>query len=339
MKRGITAGGNFIIDHNKIIDCWPEQGMVSAILEEMSASGGCAYNVLKDLAILGTGIPLCGVGMISNDADGEFILEDLKNHSIDVSMMYGMDGVMTSYTDVYTVRDTGDRTFFHHGGANMHLDVEHFDFDKIKTDILHVGYILLLDRLDAPDDAYGTRMARLLKKAKDHGLHTSVDVVSESGNRFNKLVPPALRFTDYLILNEIEAGKTSGYEIREKDGGLNTDNLRRSLDVLFENGESGLVCIHFPEGAYGSLRSGSPVFYPSHDLPAGFIEATVGAGDAFCAGMLYGIHEEWDLERSMRFANAMAGICLSGKTTSDGMRTFEETLAFMEKTPYLPQLM
>ena len=54
----------------------------------------------------------------------------------------------------------------------------------------------------------------LLAAAQDAGLKTSVDVVSEDSDRFAKIVAPALKHVDYCILNEIEAGKTTGFKIR-----------------------------------------------------------------------------------------------------------------------------
>jgi sugar/nucleoside kinase (ribokinase family) len=332
-RTGITGAGNFIIDHLKTVDLWPEEGMLSLIQEEQMANGGCAYNVLKDLAILKTDIPLSAVGVTSSDADGAYIREDLEKHGIDASMMHYLENVATSYTDVITVKKTGNRTFFHNKGANRYLDIEHFDFSKIQSRIFHIGYILLLDTLDSPDSECGTRMARLLKMAKESGLKTSVDVVSESSYRFNKVVLPALRYTDYVIFNEIEAGRTTGYEIREKSGALNTGNLKGAMHMLLEKGESELVCIHFPEGAYAALKGRAPLFVSSHELPQDYIVGTAGAGDAFCAGMLYGMYEEWDLEKSMRFANAMAAVCLAHTSTSGSMGTLKETLRFMNEMP------
>lgn len=332
-RRGITAAGNFIIDHVKVVDLWPDEGMLSIISEEKRANGGCAYNVLKDLAILKTGLPLYGIGLISNDEDGKFIMEDMSKHGIDSSMMRFSKDARTSYTDVMTVKDTGNRTFFHHKGTSRCFSIDHIDFSAIKTDMFHIGYILLLDTLDGPDPEYGTQMARVLKTAKDKGLRTSVDVVSESSYRFNKIVLPVLKYTDYLILNEIEAGRTTGYEIREKTGGLDYMNLKKTLKTLMDSGESELVCIHFPEGAYAVKKGAEPHFVPSHSCPEGFIKSTVGAGDAFCGGMLYGIHEGWELDRSMRFANAMAAACLTGMTTSDGMKSMEETSKIMGELP------
>jgi len=332
-RNGIAAAGNFIIDHIKVVDLWPDEGMLSLILEERRASGGCAYNVLKDLACLKVNIPLFAIGLVSKDEDGEFMISDLTTHGIDVLMMQFMDGVSSSYTDVMTVKSTGNRTFFHNKGVNKYLNIIHFDFSQITAKIFHIGYILLLDTLDEPDPEYGTLMARVLHMAKESGLKTSVDVVSESSYRFERIVPPALKYTDYLILNEIEAGRTAGFQIRDKSGELNRENLKKTLSKLLDSAESELVCIHFPEGAYAAQKDSEPHFVPSHLCPKGFIASTVGAGDAFCAGMLYGIHEEWDLDRTMRFANTMAAMCLTDMTTSGGMRSMEETLQLMRELP------
>jgi sugar/nucleoside kinase (ribokinase family) len=59
-----------------------------------------------------------------------------------------------------------------------------------------------------------------------------------------------------------------------------------------------------------------------------------GAGDAFNAGMIYGLHEGWDLEKSMRFGTAMATICLEGRSCTDSMANMIETLDFMRTQPY-----
>ena len=63
-------------------------------------------------------------------------------------------------------------------------------------------------------------MARLLAHAKERGIKTSIDVVSETGERFGRLVPPALRYTDYCIINEIEASRSTGIQLRAEDGAL-----------------------------------------------------------------------------------------------------------------------
>ena len=52
-RSGILAGGNFIVDHVKIVDHYQEHEMLESILSESMSNGGGPYNVLKDLARLG----------------------------------------------------------------------------------------------------------------------------------------------------------------------------------------------------------------------------------------------------------------------------------------------
>ena len=55
--NGIACAGNWIVDHIKIIDCWPEQGALSNIRSSEHGVGGSAANVLTDLQSLGFPAP------------------------------------------------------------------------------------------------------------------------------------------------------------------------------------------------------------------------------------------------------------------------------------------
>ncbi len=126
-----------------------------------------------------------------------------------------------------------------------------------------MGYILLLPSLDAPDAEYGTRMARLLHDAQARGILTSVDVVSEVGDRYKTIVPPSLRYTDYFIVNEIEAGKTVGVPLRGPDERLLIDRIPEVLMKLKALGIKRWAVIHAPEGGFGIDEAGGYVAVPS----------------------------------------------------------------------------
>ena len=97
--------------------------------------------------------------------------------------------------------------FFHQRGANAFLKAGHFDFAEVRAKIFHLGYLLLLDGLDAPDAEFGTAAGRVFDQATRAGCKTSMDVVSEDGDRFAGVVLPTLPHVDYCILNEFE-GRT-----------------------------------------------------------------------------------------------------------------------------------
>src|SRR3981189_3747519 len=185
-RNGILAGGTWVLDHIKIIDLFPAQDALANVIAETSNNGGGPYNVLIDLARLGAPFPLAAVGVLGDDSGGEHIRDDCHKYQIDTRQLHITKEAPTSYTDVMTVKSTGRRTFFHQRGANAFLDAAHFDFAESDARIFHLGYILLLDRLDQPDPVYGTVAAAVLHRAQEVGFRTSVDLVSEDSNRFTK---------------------------------------------------------------------------------------------------------------------------------------------------------
>src|SRR5215212_6622960 len=157
-RSGVIAGGNWIVDHVKMIDRWPPQDALANIISQESSNGGSPYNVLKNLARLGATFPLEAVGRIGDDEAGRFIRGDCARHRIDATRLLNSSRAPTSYTDVMTESGTGRRTFFHCRGANADLAASDFDFTHTNARIFHLGYLLLLDALDAPT-ASGTEAA------------------------------------------------------------------------------------------------------------------------------------------------------------------------------------
>ena len=337
-RRGLIAGGNWIVDQVKLVDVFPQREHLANILSQFSGTGGSPYNVLINLAKCEVPFPLFGAGLVGSDALGRQIIEDCTQHHIDTHFLQTTDKAATSYTDVMTEKDNGRRTFFHCRGANALWRGEALDFAKCKARIFHLGYLLLLDALDEADPKFGTRAARLLASARAAGLKTSVDIVSEDSDRFKTVITPALKYVDYLILNEFEAGKIAGFKARKSDGSLETVALRHAAGALLQLGVHDLVVIHFPEGAFARTRRGEDHWQASVDVPKKSIAGTAGAGDAFAAGVLMGLHEEWDLERSLQTGGCLAAACLSHPTCTAGVKSLSSALALGKKYGLGPDL-
>jgi sugar/nucleoside kinase (ribokinase family) len=334
-RRGILCAGNWIIDHVKTIDVWPREETLANILAEETGTGGSAYNVLVDLARFRLDIPLAGLGLVGDDGDGRSIRDDCARRGIDARLLRTVKDAPTSYTDVFTVRSTGRRTFFHNRGANRLLSPEHFPEKEIPSRLVNLGYLLLLDGLDAPDPEYGTAAARVLSRLRGEGITTAIDVVSEDSDRFSSVVTPALPHADHAILNEIESGRTTGHELRV-NGRLDRRAMAQSARELLRRGVGRQVVIHAPELVYSLDRQGEEVWQPAHLVPQDEIAGTAGAGDAFLAGVLVGIHEGWPTERALRFANAAAVSCLRHPTTTHGVVDAGEIWRIAEGYPLRP---
>lgn len=337
-RSGLLAAGNWIIDQVKIIDVYPQRDQLANIRSQSQGTGGSPYNVLIDLARLQAPFPLSGAGLVGNDDLGRHILEDCRQHNIDIHHLRSTPLAPTSYTDVMTEDGNGHRTFFHNRGANALWNGADIDFKKIQARIFHLGYLLLLDALDAPDAKYGTKAAALLHAAQSAGIKTSVDVVSEDSDRFARIVSPALKHTDYCILNEIEAGKTTGFKIREANDRLNTISLRHAAGALLQGGVREVVVIHFPEGGFARTRTGEDFWQPSLNLPSKHIAGTAGAGDAFAAGVLMGLHEGWDLQRCLFTGVCVAAASLSHPTCTGGVKSLSAALKLARRFRHRPAL-
>src|SRR2546426_8366868 len=48
-RRGVLAGGNWIIDQVKLIDVYPQREQLANILSQSQGTGGAPYNVLINL--------------------------------------------------------------------------------------------------------------------------------------------------------------------------------------------------------------------------------------------------------------------------------------------------
>lgn len=329
MRKGILAGGNYIIDYVKLINGYPEQDMLADIRSETSSNGGGPYNVLKDLAAMRADYPLAAAGLVGKDANGDWILRDCQKAGIDTAQLRQTDRAPTSYTDAMTVISTGRRTFFHQRGANALLGEADFDFSTTTARVFHLGYLMLLDEMDRllPDGS--TPAARVLAKARAAGLITTVDVVSTENPNFQAIAEAALPHTDYLIINEVEAGKIVGMNLKTVP--VNVSAVSDAARALLAKGVHKQVVIHFEAGAVVADSDGHVTIQSSLNLPKGFIVGATGAGDAFAAGYLHGIHEGWSIVDCLTLAVCTAASCLTHPTPSEGLRPVADCLRLAEE--------
>lgn len=334
MRNGVLIGGNWIIDRVKIIDSFPTEESLSNILVEYKSNGGSAYNILKDLSRMQAPISLEAVGLLGDDELAEEVFDECRQLSIGTSQLKKTQLANTSYTDVMSVKSSGKRTFFHYRGANALLEETNFNFDNSGSKIFHLGYLLLLDKLDIIQKDGRTGAARVLKQAIDKGFITSVDLVSEASERFGGIVTPSLPFIDYLFINEFEASKLTGLQLIKNREVVASTCLKAALQLL-KDGVRQWVILHYPKGVIAVNKNGRYIFQPSVAMPVAIIAGTVGAGDAFAAGVLMGIHEGWDMELSLQLGVSVAASSLLAATCSDGILSFKECLELPIKYGYI----
>lgn len=315
--NSIAFCGSLIVDEIKMVSSWPEKGMLVPISSLSRAVGGSVCNSGIDLKTLDQSVVVKAFGKVGADDKGDFVVKTLSEHGLDVSGVARAKDVPTTFTDVVTVESSGERTFFNMHGADSALTPDDIEPEALGCDLFHFGYILLLDGMDAPDDEYGTKAARLLAKVQAAGIKTSVDIVSEQSERFARVVRPALRYCDYAIINEIEGSLATG---------VDKSDLRGICEGLFDLGVKERVAVHCPDVGVSLGKGGDWASVPSLALPEGWIRGSVGAGDAFCAGMLYAIMKGMAPDESLRLASCAAACNLAAPDSISGARSLAETM-------------
>jgi sugar/nucleoside kinase (ribokinase family) len=82
--------------------------------------------------------------------------------------------------------------------------------------------------------------------------------------------------------------------------------------------------IHCPEGGYGLDSGGNFVESQAINLPPAYIKGKVGAGDAFCAGVIYTASQGGRLYDGLELGNAAAAASLSMPGSTEGMLPIQE---------------
>ena len=311
MKTGIAVAGSILVDKINEISAYPTAGELTKILRTNLAVGGCVPNVAIDLKRMDCTLDVEAIGNVGKDEEGAFVKTTLINNDIACKGVKEI-AEKTSFTEVMSVVG-GQRTFVTYAGASATFGIEDIDFDALNVKMLHLGYFLLLDKVDNGDGL------KILKKAKECNVKTSIDLVSENSDRYKDILP-CLSYTDNLIINEVEAGKITGIEPTEA-------NIRKIAEKLKSYGVKERVIIHAPNFGVCMSESGFTVV-PSFSLPEGFIKGTTGAGDAFCAACLLGIYYEKSDKEILSFASAAAVSALSETDATSGVRSVEEIEKF-----------
>lgn len=314
-RNGIAVAGSVLVDKINEIMAYPKCGELTQIRNLHRAVGGCVPNVSVDLKRICPDLKVSAIGKIGNDEEGKFVSNVLKKEGLDVNGLTVMQEERTSFTEVMSVVN-GQRTFFVYPGASADFGYEDIPFDRMSERILHLGYFLLLEKVDDGDGL------RILKKARELGMKTSIDLVSENSDRYAQVLP-CLPYTDYLIINEHEAGKLADMEPI-------SENLERITRKLRDMGVQEKVIIHMPERAV-CLSGERITTIGSYILPEGFIKGTTGAGDAFCAGCLIGIHEGLEDREMLEFASGCAVMALRKADATSGLTIKEEIQAYCKQ--------
>ncbi len=334
-RRGFVTGGTWCVDRNKLIDFWPPEDSVAEILAVEVRGGGPGCNLAFDIRKLDPEMPVETIGLVGDDPDGRFLMEEADRHGVGRRQLRAVTGSFTHYVDAFSSRRSGRRTHIYDQGVSGLLTPEHFDFAHTSGRIFHLGLPGLHRLMDEPwqDDPSG--WVTVLRMARQAGLLTNLELASIPAERIQALTVPCLPELDYLIVNDTEIGAIAGMATVAA-GVTDIEACAAAARAVLDQGVRRLVAVHFPRGAIAMTAGGEVVQCRSVRVPPSAVVAANGAGDAFAAGTLYGLHEGWPIERSLRLAHAAAAASLRSMSTTDTVESWQRCLALAEEWGWRP---
>jgi len=286
----------------------PPPGGLQVVNSVSLTTGGNVCNV--GLAMAKLGMKVAAAGMVGKDVLGAAVLERLRAGGMDTSAVITTDKAQTSAT-VVAVEPGGERAFFHSPGATPLLDGDAFGQCMAmfkRSRFVQVGYFGLLPTI-TPD------LPELLGRLKAEAPRTAIALDTVNPPSAGELLWPILPYVDIFCPSRTEAAALTG----EKDP-------RRMVAAFRRYMPGGLIGIKLDaEGCY--LDDGKNALTASAYKIQ--VVDTTGAGDTWFGALLTALSHQMPLEQAGRFANRAAADCCTALGASDGVRSFEETMARM----------
>lgn len=271
--------------------------------------GGNGANSAYVLAQLNMSVNLHSA--IGKDPHGDMLSRWLIDGGVDISELTECQNASTSATTILTDRNH-NRLSFHHHGASAEIS-----FEGLPETLLHQTNFLFFTGYPLLTGWNAGQLEALMKKATNAGIVTCMDIGPLVGDSLQiESLSSVFPYLSYFLCNEFELLSFTG-----------ADNIQNAFSKCFDSGASTVI---LKRGADGALIARTDVQQPV-TIPAFETEpnSTVGAGDSFNSGFLYGISRGWDVERSAQFGNAVAALVLSAGNGVLGAPNLDEVESFL----------
>jgi sugar/nucleoside kinase (ribokinase family) len=285
-------------------DVSPEFGQVEKLVDSASLTIGSSSAIFACGAAR-LGLRIAFIGVCGVDIFGRFMLDEMQKRDVDVSNVLIRHEGQTGLSVI--LNRGGDRAILTYAGLIPALRALDIPDDLLKSvGHLHVASYFLQTNLqpDLPD---------LFRRAHAFGLTTSLDTNYDPTGLWTGF-DELLAVTNVFLPNEKEALSLT----HESTVPLAADRLGSKVETLGVKLGA--------EGAWG-VGKGEKIKVTS--IPVDVVD-TVGAGDSFDAGFLYGYLKGWSLEKSLRLACVCGGLSTQRAGGTDGQPTLDEAMAFLK---------
>ena len=303
MKFDILIAGEINPDLILSGDVMPEFGQVEKLVETASLTIGSSSAIFACGAAR-LGLKVAFIGVCGDDVFGRFMLDEMSKRNVDVNNVIVRSDGQTGLSVILNNRS--DRAILTHSGLIAELKASDISDDLLRqSKHLHVASFFLQTKLQ-PD------LPNLFDRAHALGLTTSLDTnydPSEQWFGFDEL----LSGTDVFLPNQVEAlSITKASDV---------ESAARRLAT-----KAKLVAVKL--GANGSLACSQNSVSKSTSISVKVVD-TVGAGDSFDAGFLYGYLNNWELEKTLRLACVCGALSTQQAGGTSGQPILKDAMKYV----------
>lgn len=274
--------------------------------------GSSELNVLIGCSRLG--LKSGWMSRLGKDEFGRYIYNFVRGEGVDVSEVELVEDYKTSINFREVLEDGSGRTFYYRDNSPTSvMTLENLNEEYIKNArVLHIsGVFVSLDK-----EKNIKIVQRAIKIAKENNVLVTFDpnirlriwTKEEAKNTLLKFLPDV----DVLLSGVDEAEILFGTKDKQQI-------IKAAKDI-------GIPWIILKQGEDGSCGYHDGNFVEVEAVKVKKVVDTVGAGDGFNVGFIYGLLNDWDLKKSLQFANLVGSMVVSVSGDNEGLPYLDEVL-------------
>ncbi len=283
---------------------------------QLCAAGSAGY-IAQDLARFGFRTSL--VSILSDDPFGDAVLRILNAGGLDTRHVSRQEGTLSGIGIYMLLFGSKKRPLTYRMPTHLPWP-RPFTPDQRQFLLEEHRHLHCAGYLHFPD-MWNEELADLFREAKHRGLTTSLDpqfVLIPVQTPWLEPLRAVLPYTDLLLLDEDEAREIAG-----------ENDLHQAARFLLRQGPKTVV---IKCGRQGSLVCEDQAIHdcPAESVPEEEIVDSIGAGDAFDCGIIYGFLNGWDSSRSQKFATLAAASTLKAAGGTNSLAPVEVLLQMID---------
>jgi ribokinase len=283
MKFDVIGLGALNVDKFFLVEHIAKGDDESSVIDFSEACGGSAANTAVGLARLK--LRAGYIGKVARDREGQLLLNDFKKEKVDtggiVIAKNGRSGVVMCFVD-----KKGERAMYIDAGANSTITLEEMKFEYANNTVfMHVSSFV-------GESAFQVQKKMITSLSKD------VKVSFDPGDLYASKGLAVLK----SIIERSHVVFPNKHELKLLTG----EDYEKGAQTLLKEGAHTVAVKLGPKGCY--VTDGRE----KHLIPSYPVKVvdTTGAGDAFCAGFLYGLVKNKNLRQCGKIGNFIASKCI-----------------------------